>query len=102
MAFELTHTKIKVGGNDDDIIFQNLTINQHLADVNSFHFTWRQPEGEVSLSAQVSFYNNNLCKEVNITIGANFTFKGIIYAISCNNQDSIGVSYEMSGKGLFE
>ncbi|HQW85246.1 MAG TPA: phage baseplate assembly protein V, partial [Ferruginibacter sp.] len=78
------------------------TINQHLADVNSFHFTWRQPEGEVSLSAQVSFYNNNLCKEVNITIGANFTFKGIIYAISCNNQDSIGVSYEISGKGLFE
>lgn len=102
MPFELTHTKIRVEGNDDDIIFLNLTINQQLADVNTFHFTWRQPEGEVSLSAQVSFYNDHLSKEVTISIGDNFTFKGIIYAISCNNQDSLGVSYEIGGKGMFE
>lgn len=102
MAFELTHTKIRVEGNDEDIIFLNLTVNQQLADVNSFHFTWRQPEAEVSLSAQVSFYNDNLSKEITITIGDDFTFKGIIYAISCNNQDSLGVSYEISGKGMFE
>lgn len=102
MPLELIQTKIKVEGNDDDIVFANLTINQYLADVNSFHFTWRQPEGEVTLSSQVSFYNNNLGKEVTITIGDDFTFKGIIYAISCNNHDRIGLSYEIGGKGLFE
>ena len=102
MAFQLTHTTIRVEGNDEDIIFSNLSVNQQLADVSSFHFTWRQPEGEASLSSQVSFYNNNLSKEVTITIGDDFSFKGIIYAISCNNQDALGVSYEISGKGMFE
>lgn len=102
MAFELTHTTIRVEGSDADIIFSNLFINQQLADVNSFNFTWRQPEGEASLSAHVSFYSDNLAKEVTITIGDHFTFKGIIYAISCNNQDSLGVSYDINGKGLFE
>ena len=79
MAFQLTHTQIRVEGNDEDIIFSNLMINQHLADVNSFHFTWRQPEGEASLSAHISFYRNNLSKEITITIGDGYTFKGIIY-----------------------
>lgn len=102
MSFQLIHTQIRVEGNDEDIIFSNLFINQQLADVNSFHFTWRQPEGEASLSAHISFYNNNLSKEVTITIGDDFTFKGIIYAITCNNQDRLGVSYEINGKGLFE
>ncbi|MGB4844277.1 MAG: contractile injection system protein, VgrG/Pvc8 family, partial [Ferruginibacter sp.] len=102
MAFQLTHTKIRVEGNDEDIIFANLSVNQQLADVNTFHFTWRQPEGEANLSSHVSFYNDNLSKEVTITIADDFTFKGIIYAISCNNQDSLGVSYEVSGKGMFE
>ncbi|MEO6541849.1 MAG: phage baseplate assembly protein V, partial [Ferruginibacter sp.] len=59
-------------------------------------------EGEASLSTHVSFYNDNLSKEVTITIGDDYTFKGIIYAISCHNQDSLGVSYDISGKGLFE
>lgn len=102
MAFQLTHTTIRVEGNDADIIFSNLFINQQLADVNSFNFTWRQPEGEASLSSQISFYSDNLAKEITITIGDDFTFKGIIYAINCNNQDSLGVSYDISGKGLFE
>jgi len=102
MPFQLTHTSIRVEGNDEDIIFSNLTVNQQLADVNSFHFTWRQPEGEASLSAQVSFYSDHLSKEVTITIGDDFSFKGIIYAISCNNRDSLGVSYEIGGKGMFE
>ena len=102
MAFQLIHTTIRVEGNDADIIFSNLMINQQMADVNSFNFTWRQPEGEASLSAHISFYSDHLAKEVTITIGDNFTFKGIIYAINCNNQDSLGVSYEISGKGLFE
>lgn len=102
MSFQLTHTKIRVEGNDEDIIFSNLMVNQQLANVNSFHFTWLQPGGEPSLSSQVSFYTDNLSKEVTITIGDDFSFKGIIYAISCNNRDSLGVSYEISGKGMFE
>ncbi len=102
MAFQLIHTTIRVEGNDADIIFSNLMINQQMADVNSFNFTWRQPEGEASLSAHISFYRDHLAKEVTITIGDNFTFKGIIYAINCNNEDSLGVTYDISGKGLFE
>ena len=102
MAFELINTTIRVEGNDEVIIFSNLTINQQLADVNTFNFIWRQPEGEVSLSSHVSFYADNLSKEITITIGEDFTFKGIIYAISCNNQDSLGVSYDINGKGMFE
>src|SRR5688572_5987917 len=101
MAFQLTKTKIKVEGTDGDIIFSNLVINQYLADVNAFSFTWRQPEKEVTLSNHVSFYQKNLSKVVTIDIHNNFIFKGIIYAINCDNQDSLGVSYEIIGKGLF-
>ena len=101
MAFQLPKTKIKVEGTDGDIIFSNLVINQYLADVNAFNFTWRQPEGQSTLSNHITFYKNNLSKEVTIAIDDNFTFKGIIYAINCNNQDTLGVSYEIIGKGLF-
>jgi type VI secretion system secreted protein VgrG len=102
MAFQLTQTTVHVEGNDADIIFSNLFINQQLADVNSFSFDWRQAEGEASLSTYISFYTNNLAKEVKITIGSGFTFKGIINAITCNNQDTLGVSYNINGKGFFE
>jgi type VI secretion system secreted protein VgrG len=102
MAFQLTQTTVHVEGNDADIIFSNLFINQQLADVNSFSFDWRQAEGEASLSTYISFYTNNLAKEVKITIGTGFTFKGIISSITCNNQDTLGVSYNITGKGFFE
>ncbi|MEO6254439.1 MAG: phage baseplate assembly protein V [Ferruginibacter sp.] len=101
MAFQLPKIKLKVEGTEGDIIFSNLSINQWLADVNSFNFTWRQQEGESTLSNHINFYKKNLSKEVSITIDDNFTFKGIIYAINCNNQDTLGVSYEITGKGLF-
>ncbi|MCW3092352.1 MAG: hypothetical protein JWP81_3421 [Ferruginibacter sp.] len=101
MAFQLIKTQIKVEGTDGDIIFFNLSINQYLADVNSFRFTWRQQEGEATLTNHVSFYQKNLSKLVTIKIQDGFTFKGIIYAINCSNQDMLGVSYEIIGKGLF-
>ncbi|MFZ1306229.1 MAG: phage baseplate assembly protein V [Ferruginibacter sp.] len=101
MAFQLPQIKIKVEGTDGDIIFSNLVINQYLADVNAFNFTWRQPEGEATLANHINFYKKNLSKEVTIRVDSNFTFKGIIYAINCNNQDTLGVSYEIIGKGLF-
>ena len=101
MAFQLTKTKIKVEGTKDDVIFVNLVINQYLADVNAFTFTWRQPEGKSTLAEHVSFYQKNLSKVVTITVNRDFTFKGIIHAISCNNQDTLGVSYDIIGKGLF-
>ncbi len=101
MGFQLTQTKIKVEGTDGEVIFANLAINQYLADVNAFTFTWRQPEGQATLAAHVSFYQKNLSKVVTITVDNNFTFKGIIYGINCNNQDTLGVSYEIIGKGLF-
>jgi uncharacterized protein involved in type VI secretion and phage assembly len=100
-VFQLTKTKIKVEGNDDEVIFTNLVINQYLADVNMFSFTWRQEEKEVSLSGHIAFYQKNLSKEVTVTIQGNFIFKGIIYAINCNNQDPLGISYEIIGRGSF-
>ena len=101
MAFQLIQTKIKVEGTSEEIIFVNLVINQYLADVNAFSFTWRQPEGQSTLAAHVSFYQKNLSKTVTINIDNNLSFKGIIYGINCSNQDSLGVSYDIIGKGLF-
>lgn len=101
MAFELVKTTIKVEGSPDEIIFSDLVINQYLADVNSFSFTWRQEEGHSSLADHVKFYQDYLSKVVTINIRDDFSFKGMIYAINCNNQDSLGVSYDIVGKGMF-
>lgn len=100
MSFQLTHTKIQVEGSEGDIIFSHLVINQYLADVNAFTFTWRQPEKKAALSDHVKFYKNNLSKVVTISIKDGIKFKGIINSISCNNQDALGVSYDIQGKGL--
>src|SRR3954464_5643098 len=99
-GFNLTKTKVKVEGNNDEIIFTNLVIDQSLADVNDFSFTWRQEEGNSNLDSQVSFYKKYLAKEVTINIQDNFSFKGVIYGINCTNQTSLGVEYEIIGKGL--
>ncbi|HYH14962.1 MAG TPA: phage baseplate assembly protein V [Flavisolibacter sp.] len=100
-VFQLTQTRIKVEGTEGDIIFSDLVISQQLADVNGFSFIWRQEEGDSSLPGHIAFYQKNLSKEVTINIHNNLNFKGIVCAINCNNQDALGVSYEMSGKGLF-
>jgi phage baseplate assembly protein gpV len=104
MAFQLNQTKITVEGNTEKngVHFTNLVINQYLSDVNSFSFTWRQPEGKSSLSAHVAFYKKNLSKKVTITINEKqLKFEGVIYSINCHNQDTLGVSYEVMGKGMF-
>jgi type VI secretion system secreted protein VgrG len=99
-VFQLTKTRIKVEGAEGDIIFSDLTISQSLADIGSFSFIWRQEEGEASLSKHIAFYQKYLSKEVTINIENNLVFKGIIYSINCDNQDALGVSYELNGKGL--
>ena len=98
-AFQLSETQITIGGTE--INFSNLVINQYLADVNSFSFNWRQEKGDANLSAYIDFYQNNLAKEVTITIQKKFTFKGNIWTINCTNQDSLGIEYEITGKGIF-
>jgi uncharacterized protein involved in type VI secretion and phage assembly len=98
--FQLTNTTVKVESNDDNITFSNLVINQYLADVNNFSFTWREEKSDSKFSDQVTFYKTNLSKQVTITIHDNFTFKGIISSIHCNKLDTLGVEYEIMGKGL--
>jgi phage baseplate assembly protein gpV len=100
-SFELIRTKVKVEGYSKDIVFSNLTINQALADINSFSFIWRQEEGKPTLTGHVNFYKKYLSKEVTISIQDEFNFKGIIDSISCLRQDELGIDYEINGKGLF-
>lgn len=97
----LPEITIQVEGHNDPISYSNLTINQSLADINSFSFVWRQPAGVGSLAAYINFNNTNLAKEVTINLSANNVFKGIICAIHCVEQDSNGITFEVGGKGLF-
>jgi type VI secretion system secreted protein VgrG len=97
----LANVSIHVEGVNDPLSFNALSINQQLADVNDFSFNWRQEEGEGSLSVYVNFNRDHLAKEVTIDIDNHFTFKGIIYAIHCIEQDANGITYQINGKGLF-
>jgi type VI secretion system secreted protein VgrG len=100
-GFQLTEIEVKVDGTSGSVNFSNLVITQELADVNDFSFCWRQEEGEASLAGHVEFYQKNLSKEVTISIGDDFIFKGLITSIHCFNQDSLGIEYEIKGQGLF-
>ncbi|MFD2919145.1 type VI secretion system Vgr family protein [Terrimonas rubra] len=97
---EITTIKIQVSGTDGDISFAHLAIQQRLADLNTFSFTWRLPAEEASLSDKVNFYKNNLGKEVTININDSFTFKGIIEHINCTNQFLHNTEYAITGRGL--
>lgn len=98
-VFQLIRTVVKVEGSD--INFSNLIINEALADVNNFSFIWRQEGGIPSLQAHVDFYKKNLGKQVAITIGDDYNFKGVIDSINCVRQDELGVEYEIVGTGMF-
>jgi uncharacterized protein involved in type VI secretion and phage assembly len=99
--FQLISTRVNVEGENNDVVFSSLVIDQQLADVGSFSFIWRLEEGEVSLSNHISFYQRALSKEVTIHIGDNYTFKGFICTIKCINEHVLGSEYEITGKGLF-
>lgn len=98
----LANVSIHIEGVGNPVSFSSLVINQQLADVNDFSFKWRQEEGLPTLSGYIAFNRNHLAAEVTIDISGDFTFKGIIYAISCVEQDSNGITYQISGKGLFK
>lgn len=100
-TFELVQTSVRVEGNDEDIIFTNLVVSQQLADTNSFSFIWRKEQQNANFATHVDFYRAYLGKEATITIGDNFTFKGIVSSITCVNQDELASHYQLSGKGLF-
>lgn len=104
-AFALHETTITVEGDGEMSVvsFTNLHINQQLADSNSFSFIWRTESRDTHFSTHVDFYRANLGKEVIISIGEEFTFKGFIHSISCINQggDAIANEYEVSGRGMF-
>jgi uncharacterized protein involved in type VI secretion and phage assembly len=72
-----------------------------MADVNQFSFLWQLPVGEVTLDTLVNFYNENLAKDITISIGSSFTFKGIISTINSVNQSISGAQYEVLGYGQF-
>ncbi len=97
----LAEVNIQVEGYDRPVNFNMLSIDQQLADVNHFSFNWRQEQGEGSLSVYVTFNKNYLAKEVTININNEFTFKGIICSINCIEQDFNGITYEITGQGLF-
>lgn len=104
MGIDIT-SQISVNGKS--ILFSNLCINQYLADVNSFSFTWREKKKDKQSNYQeyVSFYQNNLAKQVIVKIGTgnntDFTFKGFISSISCSGNDDMATEYSISGKGDF-
>ncbi|RYZ31650.1 MAG: hypothetical protein EOP49_38670, partial [Sphingobacteriales bacterium] len=97
----LANVSITIEGVGNPVNFSALTVNQHLADINDFSFNWRQEAGTGTLAGYVAFNRNHLAAEVTIDISNDFTFKGLIYSINCVEQDSNGITYEISGKGLF-
>lgn len=97
----LAHVSIHIEGVENPVSFTALSVNQQLADVNDFSFNWRQEAGTGTLAGYVAFNRTHLAAEVTISINQEFTFKGIIYAINCVEQDSNGITYEIAGKGLF-
>lgn len=97
----LANVTIHIEGVGNPVSYTALCINQQLADVNDFSFNWRQESGTGSLAGYISFNRTHLAAEVTIEINNVFTFKGIIFAINCVEQDSNGITYEIMGKGLF-
>ncbi len=99
-VIELADVAVQVQDVQEDIHFSNLSINQRLADTNSFSFIWRIEKEDATISDHVDFYKTHLGKEVTFTIDDGFVFKGIIQLINCYNQFSHNVEYEVTGKGL--
>lgn len=104
-TFDLNETIITVEDSGEMIFvyFTNLHMAQNLAETCSFSFVWHTEQREVSFSTHVDFYRAHLGKEVTISVGDVFTFKGFITSISCLNQTETDLStqYQVSGLGLF-
>lgn len=103
--FELLETSISIDGSDEMtfVNFTNLSISQQLVDTCSFSFVWHTDIQNATFSTHVDFYRNNLGKDVTITVGDQFTFKGFITSINCINQaePEMAANYQIIGAGLF-
>ena len=99
--FALHEISIRIEGSDNPITFTSLSISQQLASTCSFSFIWRTEQNDANFSTHVDFYRANLGKEVTITVGDSFTFKGLINGISWVGNGELAAEYQISGVGLF-
>ena len=97
--FQLTHSTITITGNSGTVNFTQLSIRQGLADVGSGSFNWRQ-EGSTTLADQISFYNRIMGKQVDISIGDEYRFSGVITSIYMINEDVEASEYLLSFSGM--
>ena len=99
-VLELATVSIQVQDFEEQVRFSSLTINQRLADTNSFSFVWTIEHDDLSLSTHVQFYKKHLGKQITVNVDDSFIFKGVIQHIVCQNQVVQNTEYEVAGKGL--
>ncbi|HOZ51498.1 MAG TPA: phage baseplate assembly protein V [Chitinophagaceae bacterium] len=96
----LQHVSIKVGDNQQEIVFANLAIQEKMADTNQFNFTWKNDFNDDFTDDQEKFIQNYIGEKIIITLDGNHTFKGIILEINFQRNDGLTQEFNISGQGL--
>ncbi len=96
----LQHVSVKVGDNQQEIVFANLSVEERMADTGHFSFIWKNDFNDEFTDDQEKFIQTYIGEKISISLDGNYTFKGIILEIGFYRSDGLTQEFNISGQGL--
>lgn len=96
----LQQTVIKVGDNEQEVVFVQLTLEEKMLETGNFSFIWKNEMGDSYSTDQQKFIQDFIGKPITIHLNQTYIFKGVITQIAFNQNDGLTQDYRVSGSGL--
>lgn len=96
----LQQTVIKVGDNEQEVVFVQLTLEEKMLEPGNFSFIWKNEMGDNYSQDQQKFIQDFIGKPITIHLNQAYIFKGVITQIAFNQNDGLTQDYRVTGTGL--
>lgn len=96
----LQQTQIKVGDQEEQIVFVQLTLEEKMLETGNFSFIWKNEMGDNYSNDQQQFIQDYIGQPLSIHFNETYIFKGIITQIAFSQNDGLTQDFRVSGTGL--
>ncbi len=90
---------IKVGDDQQEVVFAQLTLDEKMLEPGHFSFIWKNEFGDTYSNDQQKFIEDFIGKSISIQLSESFIFKGIITQIAYSQNDGLTQDYRVNGMG---
>lgn len=96
----LQQIQIKVGDQEEQIVFVQLTLEEKMLETGNFSFIWKNEMGDNYSNDQQQFIQDYIGQPLSIHFNEIYIFKGIITQIAFSQNDGLTQDFRVSGTGL--